>query len=212
MKHMLIVINGEINDYSYYNEICRRADHVVAVDGGSRHVERLGLNPDILLGDFDSIEDYSGFTGKFPDAEVVQFPPRKNYTDSELAVEYAISQKPESVTLIGCIGSRMDHTFSTVLLLKKFLDAGIDACMIDEKNDIRMIDSPLDIEGEIGSLMSIMPMSEKVEGIYLHGFEYPLVDATLELGSSTGISNVFAAKKARIELGSGILLVFKSRD
>ena len=60
--------------------------------------------------------------------------------------------------------------------------------------------------------MSLVPVSDEVKGIYLHGFEYPLVDATLRLGSSTGVSNVFARHKAKIELKSGVLLVFKSVD
>ncbi len=116
------------------------------------------------------------------------------------------------MTLIGCIGTRMDHTFATVLLLKKFLDAGVDACMVDESNEIRLIDSDYEIQGKIGELMSIVPVGGSAKGIYLHGFEYPLTDATLDLGSSTGISNVFASEKALIKLREGLLLVFKSRD
>lgn len=212
MKHILIVINGDISDYSYYKDNLSSIDYVVAVDGGSRHIEALEIQPDVLLGDFDSIESYSDFTGKYPNVEVLQFPPKKNFTDSELAVEFAIDQKPERVTLIGCIGTRMDHTFATVLLLKKFLDAGIDACMLNERNEIRLIDGNYEIEGVVGELMSLVPVTLEARGIYLHGFEYPLHDATLALGSSTGISNVFASEKARIELREGLLLVFKSRD
>ncbi len=212
MNHLLIVINGNIDDYAFYSTVLDSVDFVIAVDGGSRHVAPLEVKPDILLGDFDSISGYSAFTEAYPDMEVVKFPPRKDYTDSELAVEFAIEQKPKRVTIVGCIGSRMDHTFATILLLKRFLDAGIDACMLDEKNEIRLINSDYDIEGEVGRLMSLVPISDKVEGIYLHGFEYPLVDATLTLGSSTGVSNVFARQKAKIELRSGMLLVFKSMD
>ncbi|GKT18250.1 thiamine diphosphokinase, partial [Aduncisulcus paluster] len=91
-------------------------------------------------------------------------------------------------------------------------DAGIDACMLNERNEIRLIDADYQIEGRVGELMSLVPISGAVTGIYLHGFEYPLVDATLTLGSSTGISNVFASEKAKIELREGLLLVFKSRD
>jgi len=212
MKHILIVINGDISDYGYYKGYLGTVNYVVAVDGGSRHVEALGVRPNVLLGDFDSIESYKGFTDKYPNVEVLQFPPKKNFTDSELAVEYAIDQKPDQVTLVGCIGTRMDHTFATVLLLKKFLDAGIDARMLNERNEIRLIDGDYEIEGQVGDLMSLVPVTLQASGIYLHGFEYPLNDATLPLGSSTGISNVFASEKAKIELRDGLLLVFKSRD
>lgn len=212
MKHLLVVINGDIRNYDFYKDKFMDVDQVIAVDGGSRHVDRLGLSAHVLLGDFDSISSYEGFLKGHPEAEVIQFPPRKNFTDSELAVEYAIEQKPDKVTLIGCIGSRMDHTFATVLLLKKFLDAGIDACVLDESNEIRLINSDYEIHGRVGSLMSLVPVSGAARGIYLYGFEYPLVDATLELGSSTGISNVFASEKAHIKLRQGLLLVFKSRD
>ncbi len=212
MNHLLIVINGDIHNYSFYKDLIETVDFVVAVDGGSRHLEDLEVKPNALLGDFDSISDYEQFVRRYPDVEVVQFPPKKDFTDSELAVEYAIEKQPKKVTVVGCIGSRMDHTFATVLLLKKFLDAGIDACMLNEKNEIRLIQSDYEIDGAVGDLMSLVPVSDEVKGIYLHGFEYPLVDATLRLGSSTGVSNVFARHKAKIELKSGVLLVFKSVD
>lgn len=212
MSHLLIVINGDITDYSFYNKMFQDVDKVIAVDGGSRHIDKLGLQPDILLGDFDSIDGYDAFLSKYPEVEVIQFPPRKNFTDSELAVEYAVELAPEKVTIVGCFGTRMDHTMATVMLLKKFLDAGIDARMLNEKNEIRLIDSDCELEGKVGELMSLVPISLQVTGIYLHGFEYPLVDATLKLGGSTGISNVFASERAKIELREGLLLVFKSRD
>jgi len=212
MDHMLIVINGDITDYSYYSRLIETVDTVVVVDGGSRHIDALGVEPDVLLGDFDSIVGFERFVEQYPSVDVVQFPPRKNFTDSELAVEYAIDKKPAKVTLVGCIGSRMDHTLSTVLLLKKFLDAGIEARMLNENNEIRLIDKPVSLTGEVGDIMSLIPISEQVTGIYLKGFEYPLNDATLVLGSSTGISNVFASETARVELRNGLLLVFKSRD
>tara|TARA_Y100001933_G_C18932527_1_gene535949 strand:- start:223 stop:861 length:639 start_codon:yes stop_codon:yes gene_type:complete len=212
MKHLLVVINGDIRNYDFYKDKLMDVNQVIAVDGGSRHVEKLGLKADVLLGDFDSISSYDGFLRRHPGAEIIQFPPQKNFTDSELAAEYAIGQKPDKVTLIGCIGTRMDHTFATVLLLKKFLNAGVDACMLDESNEIRLIDSDYKIHGKVGTLMSLVPVGGAAKGIYLDGFEYPLVDATLELGSSTGISNVFASENALIRLREGLLLVFKSRD
>jgi len=212
MKHALVVINGDIQDYSFYKPILQSVDHVVVVDGGSRYIEPLGLKPDVLLGDFDSIEGFSAFIDAYPDLEIIQFPARKNFTDSELAVEYVISKMPEKVTLIGCLGSRMDHTFSTVLLLKKFLDAGIDALMVNEKNEIRLTDQSIELKGKPGDLLSIVPVTYEVTGINLYGLEYPLNDATLTLGSSTGISNIFASESVKIELSRGVLLVFKSID
>ncbi len=212
MEHLLVVINGDIHNYDYYRGKLDDVDCVVVVDGGSRHIEPLRLKPDVLLGDFDSIPSYDVFVEKNPGMEVLKFPSRKNFTDSELAIEYAIEQKPERVTVVGCFGTRMDHTIATVMLLKRFLDAGVDARMLNEKNEIRLINSDYAISGEVGEVMSLVPVSGEVNGIYLHGFEYPLVDATLKLGSSTGISNVFASEKARIELREGLLLVFKSRD
>lgn len=212
MRHILIVINGDIADYSHFKPYIEDVDHVVAVDGGSRHIKGLGVVPDVLLGDFDSIGSLDAFVETYPNLEVREFPPRKNFTDSELAVEYAIEQAPELVTMLGCIGSRMDHTMATVFLLKKFLDAGIRARIVNEYNEIVLIASDTDIYGKAGDTLSIVPISGKASGITLRGLEYPLNDATLVLGSSTGVSNVFVEDKARVELKEGLLLVFKSRD
>lgn len=211
-KHVAVVANGSINTYKTFIEILKTADVIIAADGGLKHLEKMNVPPNLIIGDFDSIESLSYYEALFPLAEVRTFEVRKDYTDSELAVRIALEYKPELVTLIGVTGTRLDHTFGNLSLLKILYEAGVEGVIIDDHNEIRYIERELNLKAEIGTNMSIVPLSDRVTGITLEGFEYPLNDATLEFGSSTGISNVFARTRGKIVIKTGRAFVLQSRD
>lgn len=211
-KHVAVVANGSINAYESFVEILKLADVIIAADGGLKHLEKMNVAPSLIIGDFDSIDSLAYYEKLFPMAEVRAFEVRKDYTDSELAVRIALDYQPETVTLIGVTGTRLDHTFGNLSLLKILYEAGVEGVIIDDHNQIRYIETELTLKAEIGTNMSIVPLSDNVTGITLEGFEYPLNDATLEFGSSTGISNVFAKTTGRIVIKAGRAFVLQSRD
>lgn len=211
-KHVAIVANGEMKDYNRFKDVLGRVDLVIAVDGGLKHLEKMAVEPSLIMGDFDSIESLEFYKKMFPKAEIETFEIRKDYTDSELAVLKLIEIKANRATLLGVTGNRLDHTLANISLLKRLYDAGIKGSIVNEDNVIYYTEKILELEGAIGTNMSILPMSAKVTGIYLEGFDYPLENATLTYGSTTGISNVFAKEEASIRIESGRIVVMQSRD
>lgn len=208
----IIVSNGSIHDYERMKKWIDHRDFIIGVDGGSRHLFEMDILPHIIVGDLDSIDEK--IKRYFEEKNVVfhKFPKKKDFTDTELAIEYALEKGASEIVFLGAIGSRMDHTIANITLLLPLIEKGICAKVVDERNEVMIIDKKVKIEGEIGEIVSIIPITEKVEGITFTGLLYPLCDATMKMGVARGISNQLIDKKATINIKSGKLLVIKARD
>lgn len=212
LKIIVIVANGHMTDYKKFASLIADADSIIGVDGGLKHLEKMGVSPTLMMGDFDSIESIEYYSDLFPKAKIKTFEARKDYTDSELAVREAIRLSPDRIVLLSVTGNRLDHALANMSLLKLIYDAGIEGVVIDESNEIRYMEDELTLKAKAGTNMSLIPLSDVVLGINLDGFDYPLVNATLKYGSTTGVSNVFVKEFGRITIDSGRLLVIQSRD
>lgn len=208
----VIVCNGSIKDYSYISGYFKDAGFIVGVDGGAGHLRKLGIIPDALLGDFDSIkkEDLEFYRGM--GVEILEFPVDKDKTDTELAVELAENKGFKNIIFVGGLGTRFDHSLSNIFILKKMLDKGICGKIADEQNEITLVRDGISLTREADAKITLLSLSEKAEGVTTKGLLYPLSDATLELGSSWGVSNEFTAEVAEITVRSGLLIVIKSKD
>ncbi|MCT4621389.1 MAG: thiamine diphosphokinase [Marinisporobacter sp.] len=207
-----IIANGSIKHYEEMIPLIEECDCIICADGGARHLLKMDIMPHMIVGDLDSIDEDAKIYFEKKNVTLCKFPKRKDYTDMELAIEYAIEKSADEIVFLGAIGSRMDHTLANITLLKPLEEKGIKGKIIDEHNEIMITGSDLEIKGEIGDTLSIIPLSEKVEGITLKGFEYPLKNATILMGSSIGISNRLMDKKGKITIEKGKVLVIKARD
>ncbi len=208
----VIVCNGSVKDYDAIKSFINKNDYIISVDGGASHLRKMGIIPDILLGDFDSAhkEDIEYFRAQ--GIQVDQFPVEKDMTDSELAIEKALEKSADEIIFIGAVGSRFDHSMSNIFLLRKLMDARVRACIIDEYNHIYMFNETFTMPKKEGYKLSLIPMSDKVTGVTTKGLKYPLNNATMSLGTSWGVSNEFYEDIATVTIGEGILLVCLSRD
>jgi thiamine pyrophosphokinase len=111
------------------------ADLIIAADGGAIHLKEISVNPDLIIGDLDSIDVASKkfFTAR--DIHVQTYPRKKDMTDTELCLEYAVSQGADEVVLMGCTGHRLDHTLANVLMLRRLLGMGVKGRILDAKRD-----------------------------------------------------------------------------
>lgn len=209
---VVIVTNGEINDTEYLRNIIAEASMIICADGAAKHLIKIDIAPDMLVGDFDSIAEEDLKWMETRGVKLVRFPTRKDSTDTELAVDYALEQNPLEIILIGGVGSRWDHSLSNIMLLKKLLRHNVKGRIVNELNDITITQDSLELEGDIGDIVSILPVSEVVKGVNLYGLEYPLENRTIPMGSSLGISNKFKNQRAKITLEEGILLVIKAKE
>ncbi len=208
----LIICNGSIIDDRLTAVLIREHDFIICADGGVRHLLKINQLPDLIVGDLDSMDKQTIGYLKGKGVPIYPFPSKKDYTDTELSIQYALEKGASEITLLGAIGSRMDHTLANIMLLLPLIDQGIQAKIINEHNEIIVVNKKITIRGNIGDFISIIPLNEKVEGITLEGFMYPLDHATLIMGSSRGISNQLKDTTATISIQKGNILLIKAKD
>ena len=208
----IIISNGSIQDYTFYKKILNDYDLIICADGGANHAKCMGLIPDVIIGDFDSVDQNDLNTMKRQDTKILSYPPIKDETDTQLAIEYAIENGCNDLILIGCLGSRFDHSFANVSLLKMIVDKGCKGTIINENNQIYLVDSSIELSGESGDVVSLLPITDKVTGITSQGLYYSLKDAEMKFGIPYGISNVFTQSNVSIAIDSGLLLVIRAID
>lgn len=200
----LIVGNGDVSEK--IKPLLPENAYVICADGGFRHMDKLGLTPDIIIGDMDSVKaDLHG-------EKTIVYPVRKDFTDSEIAVNYAIDNGFSDLVLIGFTGTRTDHTLTNLFLLKGISERGARAEIIDEHNIIRYAEKENIIRGKKGDIVSIIPIGGDVSGITTEGLDYPLFSETLEFGKGRGVSNVMTGDACRITVKNGSALIIKSKD
>ncbi len=181
------------------------ADIIICADGGYNSAKEYGVVPDIVLGDMDSVKlDI--------ETEHIVYPCEKNETDSEIAIDYALKKGCNKIIMAGFTGTRLDHTLNNIFLLEKIHNSGAEGIIVDENNEIFYLSDKIEIIGNPGDFVSVIPVSEKLEGISNEGFKYPLFNETLYFSSSRGISNQLLGNKGIISIKRGKGIVIKSRD
>ncbi|CAH2212844.1 thiamine diphosphokinase [Tepidibacter aestuarii] len=208
----LIIANGSMDDYDFYESIINSYDCIICADGASNHAYNMNINPDIIIGDLDSISDKVKKYFIDKNIEFNKFPSKKDKTDTEICIDYAIDIGSKEIDFIGVLGSRMDHSLANINLLYSLLKKGIKSRIINENNEIYMTDNKIQITGKKGDIVSVIPIHSDALGVTLKGLEYPLEDYDLEFGISLGISNVLVDDKCEISIKSGCVLVIKARD
>jgi thiamine pyrophosphokinase len=203
----VIFANGQLNGLVKLQP----DDLIIAADGGAQHCLKLGILPQVVIGDFDSIEAGELETLQAQGAEIVAFPARKDYTDLELALLEARQRGADQVVLLAALGRRWDQSLANLLLPAAF--PGLRISLVDGLQEISFIrpGEVLEITGLPGDTVSLVPMGGDAEGITTHGLEYPLRAETLRLGSTRGISNLLlpqvpGAGRASVTLKAGLLL------
>lgn len=191
----------------------QNADWIICCDGGMHHAKALGITPDYIVGDFDSVrpevlEEYRNMG-----ISIRQFPTHKNETDMQLGMLLALELGATELVLIGGIGDRFDHTLANAHLLLYLLKKGVCGILVNEKNRVELIDKEVTLYGKAGDLVSTIPLSMLVEGVTLEGLEYPLVDYDLALDDKlVAVSNVMTGTEAKVKIRKGYLFVMQTRD
>lgn len=210
-KKALIVSGGNANISVVKNNL--ECDFIIAVDSGSKSLVGYGIVPDVIIGDLDSLGIQLSEEYQKKGIEIIRAKCEKDETDTELAVIYAIEKGFKEVILLGATGSRLDHTFGNILLLKKLKAAGVEAKITDKHNEIIFVDSESRIEKDGNyKYVSILPFGGKVKGLSLKGFKYDVDSIDLNDDSVIGISNELVSDFGDIKIDSGSVLVIKSKD
>ncbi len=187
-------------------EAIDKTDCIIAADGGVTHTQALGLRPDTVLGDFDSL-------GYVPEGATV-FPVEKDDTDAMLAVRHGLSQGFRRFLLYGTLdGPRLDHTVANFQTLQFLADRGAEGYLIGE-NTIATVVKNKSLTfpaGKAGNL-SVFCMGSDARGVSLSGLKYSLEDGQLSAGFPLGVSNRLTGKAATVSVRDGSLLVLWDRN
>jgi thiamine pyrophosphokinase len=202
----IIIANGQIHDGDFCRSLVTPTDLVVCADGGASNALALGLAPHVVIGDLDSLDESLRSRLEKRHCQFIVHPARKDETDLELAVKYAVEQGVQEVLILGALGYRLDHALANVLLLALPELRSVRAKILDDRQEVFLIKNEALIKGRVGDILSLLPLTEKVTGIYTEGLEYPLENGTLYLGPALGVSNVLTAPQARVRIGQGLLL------
>ncbi len=205
MKNRAIIfINGNLSDLSQAKNIIKKEDFLIGADGGVKHILKLGLIPQIIIGDLDSISKEQACL--FP---TIKYPTKKDKTDFELAIDYCLKNKFQEIIIFGILGDRIDHLIASIFLLAKTQTENqlIKIKIIEGKKEIFVLNKEITIRGKIGDEISIIPISEKLEGVTTDGLYYRLIDNTLLFGSTRGVSNIMNKTVAKITISKGIALI-----
>ncbi len=190
MKRAVIFINGELTDVSRLR--LKKSDLLIGVDGGAKHI----LNPDLIIGDLDSLKTVPENT------PVIKYPVDKDFTDTELALQYCEKQNINEVVLVGLLGRRIDHLMANLMSLSKYKFK-----IIEGNQEIFIVKNKSKIKGKPGDLISLIPLLGDCRGVSTVGLKWRLQGRILQVGSSLGVSNVMLGKSASVSLKKGCLLV-----
>lgn len=183
----------------------QKDDLVIAADGGLRHTEALGIAPDVILGDFDSL-------GYVPENSAV-FPVEKDDTDAMLAIRHGLSLGHREFYLYGGMdGPRLDHTLANLQALQYLADRGAYGYLIGKDTVATVVkNGKLQFSPAAEGILSVFCMGEAAEGVRLSGLQYPLTNASLDAHFPLGVSNHFIGETASVSVESGSLLVLFPR-
>ena len=189
-------------------------DLVIAADGGAVPLVAAGRRPAILVGDLDSVPDTLVDQLSAEGVVIDRHPQDKEASDLELSVERAISDGVRRVLIIGAFGGeRLDHALAATFLLADSRYTAIEIRARQRGSTVRVVhpDRRLDLEGEVGDLVTLLPVAGDAHGVTTTGLRWPLSGATLRLGRSRGLSNEVAAVSATVSLTEGAMLVIETR-
>ncbi len=208
---VLVVTNGTIADTDLLKRIVANHETILCADGAVKYLRNIDRMPTKVVGDLDSISQDDLKWVKANHIPVLEYDVRKDFTDTEIAVTHALELGASAITIAGAWGSRIDHSLANLYLLKLISEHQAEGMIVDGDLEISLISENTTLSWKKGETVSFIPVSEKILGLTLKGFEYNLDAADLKMGSSRCISNVVAADNPKIQLKQGFLFAIRNK-
>lgn len=189
---------------------------IICVDRGLDAARRLGLVPELIIGDFDSADkkELSWWKENEKNTRFIGLKPEKDFTDTHTAILEAIKLGAGTITIFGATGGRQDHFLCNLNLLLIPMKKGIPASIIDPQNRISLAEHSFEISKQesFGKYISFIPFIGPVTNVTMKGFKYETEGITMDLGDSLGVSNEILEEKAIVTFDEGVLIVAESCD
>jgi thiamine pyrophosphokinase len=195
--------------------LLRDADLLIAADSGACWLDELGITPDLLIGDLDSVGEALIERLTAAGVRIERLPVDKDESDAELALARAFDSGVDEVVILGALrGDRLDHEQANLLLLADPAFAGRDLRIVRGATTVRAMHDgeSIALTGQPGDIVTLLPVRGDAQGVTTDGLRYPLADEELRFGRSRGLSNVVERAGASVWLKSGTLLVIEIRQ
>ena len=213
MNQAIIFANGSMEKPPGLSSYLQNSAMVIAADGGMNKCISLGIQPNVLIGDFDSIGQDEISALQAAGVEIIQYPTHKDETDLELALNYLKKTEISDVMIIGGLGARWDMTIANILLITNPIYMDMNIHFLDGTQELFLLRAGdnTSIKGQPGDTLSLIPLVGDVTGVSTQGLEYVLKNETLEFGTARGVSNVFTLERVQINIKYGLLLCIINR-
>ncbi|MEP6893989.1 MAG: thiamine diphosphokinase [Chloroflexota bacterium] len=212
MQRIIIFANGDLPDLNQTRNFLQADDFIICADGGTHHALALGLSPNLVIGDMDSIQKDQWQALEEAGVAIELFPRDKNETDLELAIDHAVKLNPTQIIIIAALGGRLDQTLGNIALLTDVRLSTFDVRLDDGVEEIFICRDQVEVQGRSGDIVSLIPWGNPVHSIQTQGLKWALKSETLYPEKTRGISNEMLSETAGIKISSGTLLVIHTRN
>jgi len=211
-KRAVIFANGKMEDWDAAAGLIRGGDLLIAADGGARVAGKLGVTPQVLIGDLDSFSAREVKSLEDGGTKVIRYPVEKDETDLELALDFALGEGAGEILILASFGGRLDQTLGNLSLLNREDLRGVQVRMDDGRDELMLIHSRATIHGAAGDIISLIPLGGEAGGVTTRGLQFPLEKETLYPQKTRGISNRMTGGSAVISLETGVLICIHTRQ
>ncbi len=207
---VLIVLGGDAPSVALLKACVAETDFSIAADRGLEAFDAAGLEPDLLIGDMDSVSPdvLARYESRLSEDRLNCI---KNDTDCEYALNLAVEKGAEEIILLGALGGRLDHALANLMMVVRAARSGVWAEIRAEGVRIVRIDGSYTLKGAKGSTVSLLPLGE-AHGVSIKGCYYTIENFTLASDTSRGMSNVVTADEAVFTVRDGDLMLFHYSD
>ena len=217
MSKNTVIIRGGTLDGCLVSDVLNKTDApcIIGVDRGVEFLYHHKIVPSYIVGDFDSLpEEIMTYYKERGDVPIRAYNPVKDASDTEIAVRLGVTLGSEHMIILGATGGRIDHLWANVQSLMIPFAAGVEACILDPQNRIRLVGEEVHLlkENAYGPYFSLFPLGETVRGLNIRGAKYPLRNHTLVPCDSLCVSNEFEEDEVVIDFSCGTVILMETRD
>jgi thiamine pyrophosphokinase len=205
MSRCVILGGADIHNYKTVASYLRPDDYYICCDSGLKHRAELGVQPDLIVGDFDSHEN-----PMLDSVETIVLPREKDDTDTAYAVKKALAAGFDDFLLLGVVGGRLDHTLGNISLLLMLDSRGAHAVAVDDYSEMEIVSRQPAYVTDRYAYFSLLNISGLARGITVQNAKYPLTDAEITCEYPYGISNEpLPGQTAKITVETGRMLLIR---
>jgi thiamine pyrophosphokinase len=207
-KRACIFCNGRLSNPAKVKQIAEGCDLLIAADGGAKYFVEIGLTPQVIIGDMDSVD-----TDRWENSrgiEHIRYPIDKGKSDAELAVEYALEHGCEQVILVAATGGRLDHTLGNVALIARHPGQ---VALFDGTSTLIAVDKSekCKLHSHVGTRVSLIPYGLGDFKVRTTGLKYALQDESLN-SATHGLNNELSQTETCVCVLNGVLLVYIEKE